>query len=150
MVKMLNLLEDCCKATRNSSHPFLFHQYQLKSPNTPRNQVDRPFGNPFSVKHFDLMSSSTVAVSAPGKVLFTGGFLVLDRKHTGLVFGLNARIHVHVQSWTGPEVKLIAQKNQEGIILVRSPQFKDAQWLYTISTSNLADGRAVTVEQIVE
>ena len=32
----------------------------------------------------------TVAVSAPGKVLLAGGYLVLDRKYTGLVFELSA------------------------------------------------------------
>ncbi|WEW57751.1 phosphomevalonate kinase [Emydomyces testavorans] len=37
------------------------------------------------------------AVSAPGKVLLTGGYLVLDRKYTGTVFALDARIHVIVQ-----------------------------------------------------
>ena len=37
------------------------------------------------------------AVSAPGKVLLTGGYLVLDRAYTGTVFALDARIHVIVQ-----------------------------------------------------
>ncbi|EER24194.1 phosphomevalonate kinase, putative [Coccidioides posadasii C735 delta SOWgp] len=37
------------------------------------------------------------AVSAPGKVLLTGGYLVLDRNYTGTVLALNARIHVIVQ-----------------------------------------------------
>ncbi|KAJ3474513.1 hypothetical protein NLG97_g9815 [Lecanicillium saksenae] len=39
-------------------------------------------------------SHPNVAISAPGKVLLAGGYLVLDRKYTGLVFGLNARINV--------------------------------------------------------
>ncbi|KAK2747556.1 phosphomevalonate kinase [Myotisia sp. PD_48] len=37
------------------------------------------------------------AISAPGKVLLAGGYLVLDRDYTGTVFALNARIHVVVQ-----------------------------------------------------
>ena len=40
---------------------------------------------------------TATAVSAPGKVLFTGGYLVLDRNYTGTVFALDARIHVIVQ-----------------------------------------------------
>ncbi|OJD27734.1 phosphomevalonate kinase [Blastomyces percursus] len=40
---------------------------------------------------------SETAVSAPGKVLLTGGYLVLDRAYTGTVFALNARIHVVVR-----------------------------------------------------
>ncbi|KAL8669660.1 MAG: hypothetical protein Q9168_005756 [Polycauliona sp. 1 TL-2023] len=68
------------------------------------------------------MSRRTVAVSAPGKVLLAGGYLVLDRSHTGLVFGLDARIHVHVQKPpTSPG--LVPSE-----IVVRSPQFKDAEW----------------------
>ncbi|KAL9011231.1 MAG: hypothetical protein Q9173_003905 [Seirophora scorigena] len=70
------------------------------------------------------MRRSTVAVSAPGKVLLAGGYLVLDRDHTGLVFGLDARIHVHVQKLpTSPGVVLSE-------IIVRSPQFNDAEWRY--------------------
>ena len=44
------------------------------------------------------MHRPSVAFSAPGKVLLTGGYLVLDRDYTGLVFGLDARIHVHVKT----------------------------------------------------
>ena len=70
------------------------------------------------------MSRSAVAVSAPGKVLLAGGYLVLDRDYTGLVFGLDARIHVHVQKLpTSPGVVLSE-------IIVRSPQFRAAEWRY--------------------
>lgn len=69
------------------------------------------------------MTSKQAATSAPGKVLFAGGFLVLDRSHTGLVFGLNARIHVHVQADE-------SQVNYQLPISVYSPQFKDARWRY--------------------
>ena len=66
------------------------------------------------------MMSST-AVSAPGKVLLAGGYLVVDRQYTGLVLGLNARIHVHVKS---------ALPGDTNEILVRSPQFIGAVWRY--------------------
>lgn len=67
---------------------------------------------------------STVAVSAPGKVLLAGGYLVLDRSYTGLVFGLDARIHVLVQD--------LATRDGDAPfeVVVRSPQFKDAEWRY--------------------
>jgi phosphomevalonate kinase len=72
------------------------------------------------------MEKPTVAFSAPGKVLLAGGYLVLDRKYTGLVFGLDARIHVHVQTPT--------METSPGLIppeiVVRSPQFQDAEWRY--------------------
>jgi len=73
------------------------------------------------------MRDNSIAVSAPGKVLFAGGFLVLDRAHTGLVFGLNARIHVHVQ-------KVPVTAPETGVqIAVNSPQFTNAKWLYSWS-----------------
>jgi phosphomevalonate kinase len=64
------------------------------------------------------------AVSAPGKVLLAGGYLVLDRAYTGLVFGLSARIHVAVRDIdTSSGVELSE-------IVVQSPQFRDASWNY--------------------
>ncbi|KAI4271971.1 MAG: hypothetical protein LQ337_005617 [Flavoplaca oasis] len=73
------------------------------------------------------MTRRTVAVSAPGKVLVAGGYLVLDRSHTGLVFGLDARIHVHVQKLP-PSTGVVLSE-----IVVRSPQFRDAEWRYGYS-----------------
>lgn len=72
----------------------------------------------------------SVAVSAPGKVLFAGGFLVLDRKHTGLVLGLDARIHVHIDRWK--EETANQQPGSKPFILVQSPQFRDAKWQYVV------------------
>ncbi|KAL8870984.1 MAG: hypothetical protein Q9174_003093 [Haloplaca sp. 1 TL-2023] len=84
------------------------------------------------------MSRSEVAVSAPGKVLLAGGYLVLDRGYTGLVFGLDARIHVHVQKLpTSPGVVLSE-------IIVRSPQFKDAEWRYGYRETEEEGGIQVT------
>ncbi|KAL2406439.1 Phosphomevalonate kinase erg8 [Exophiala dermatitidis] len=99
-----------------------------------------------------------VAASAPGKVLFAGGFLVLDRKHTGLVFGLNARIHVHVQPLGSEEATIRTRTaNTTSTVLVKSPQFLDASWLYEVSEhksegqdrqAHASDGVAVNVRQI--
>ncbi|KAF2765225.1 ERG8, Phosphomevalonate kinase [Teratosphaeria nubilosa] len=84
------------------------------------------------------MGREAVAVSAPGKVLLAGGYLVLDRAYTGLVFGLDARIHVVVQD--------IPTRN--GVILneivVKSPQFKDAVWEYGYRLSDRQGGMTVT------
>jgi phosphomevalonate kinase len=66
----------------------------------------------------------STAVSAPGKVLLAGGYLVLDRAYTGLVFGLSARIHVLVHDIdTSSGVELSE-------IVVQSPQFLEASWNY--------------------
>lgn len=82
--------------------------------------------------------NTPVAVSAPGKVLLAGGYLVLDRAHTGLVFGLDARIHVLIED--------IPTSN--GIVLneitVRSPQFLDAVWGYGYRLAERDGGVEVT------
>ncbi|CAG8776280.1 5571_t:CDS:1, partial [Funneliformis caledonium] len=40
-----------------------------------------------------LTSRQPTAVSAPGKVLLAGGYLVLDRKYDGIVIGTSARFY---------------------------------------------------------
>ncbi len=84
------------------------------------------------------MAVPPTAVSAPGKVLLAGGYLVLDRKHTGLVFGLDARIHVHIQALPTSEGVSIQE------IVVRSPQFKYATWRYGYHTVPKGGGIHVT------
>ncbi|KKA26103.1 hypothetical protein TD95_003131 [Thielaviopsis punctulata] len=66
--------------------------------------------------------TASVAVSAPGKVLLAGGYLVLDRQYSGLVFGLSARINVIVE----PIETMQGVQIRE--IVVESPQFVDAVW----------------------
>jgi phosphomevalonate kinase len=80
------------------------------------------------------------AVSAPGKVFLAGGYLVLDRTYTALVFGLSARIHVVVSDiGTSSGVELSE-------IVVQSPQFRDASWNYGYHLAD--DGGGVTVTQL--
>ncbi|KAH8172991.1 phosphomevalonate kinase [Sarocladium implicatum] len=95
----------------------------------------------------------TVAVSAPGKVLLAGGYLVLDQAYTGLVFGLSARINViagEIHSVPGVQVTEI---------VVDSPQFLGAQWRYGyhraaedggISVTQLQSGGQVSRNPFVE
>jgi phosphomevalonate kinase len=78
------------------------------------------------------------AVSCPAKVLVAGGYLVLDRDYTGLVFGLDARIHTVVEPI----------KTRSGVtineILVRSPQFREAIWEYGYRSQTEDGGMTVT------
>lgn len=82
---------------------------------------------------------SEVVVSAPGKVLLAGGYLVLDRAHTGLVFGLSARVYVHVKSTPS----LI--DTDPSLLVVRSPQFTNAEWRYDYSET--ADDGGIKLTQ---
>lgn len=67
--------------------------------------------------------------------MLAGGYLVLDRDYTGLVFGLDARIHVCVQD--------LLPREDEGpfSINVQSPQFQGAVWHY--------EGRKVQPNQYI-
>lgn len=92
-------------------------------------------------------TASVTALSAPGKVLLTGGYLCLDRAYTGTVFALNARIHVIVQqlqrghrrgaSGTG---SVEAPEEDEDCVVVRSPQFLDAVWEYGVQRCDNGGG----------
>lgn len=65
-------------------------------------------------------------------------YLVLDRSYTGLVFGLDARIHV--------VIKPIPTRN--GVVLseieVSSPQFENAVWEYGYRLAEHGGGINVT------
>ncbi|KAG0296221.1 phosphomevalonate kinase [Linnemannia gamsii] len=69
----------------------------------------------------------TTIVSAPGKVLLAGGYLVLDPAFSGLVVATDARFYTLIRpgqhsTTTGPYK-----------IVVRSPQFNNATWTYWIT-----------------
>lgn len=84
------------------------------------------------------MSESSIAVSAPGKVLLAGGYLVLDRKYNGLVFGLDARIHVCVKPFKSTSGVAFSE------VVVRSPQFQNAVWEYGYRLAENNGGMEVT------
>ncbi|KAF6760281.1 phosphomevalonate kinase [Ephemerocybe angulata] len=69
------------------------------------------------------MSRSTV-VSAPGKVLIAGGYLVLDPAFSGTVVSTSSRFYTVIQDQTGQDANTIR---------VRSPQFLDATWTYAVA-----------------
>lgn len=84
----------------------------------------------------------TTAVSAPGKVLLAGGYLVTDRDYTGLVFGLDARINVVARGIpTSKGVQLTE-------IVVESPQFVGGIWRYGYHLAPEDGGITVTQLQV--
>ena len=58
-------------------------------------------------------------VSAPGKVLLTGGYLILDRQYSGLVAGIESRMHC-----------VISNNKTLNTIRVQSPQFVNGNWSF--------------------
>lgn len=71
---------------------------------------------------------STTVVSAPGKVLLAGGYIVLDPRYPGLIVGSASRFYTAVQDRQENE-----DHKEAGLcITVNSPQFTDAAWKYAI------------------
>ncbi len=85
-----------------------------------------------------MVTRDAVAVSAPGKVLLAGGYLVLDRAYTGLVFGLDARMHVVVEPISTTNGVVLNE------IVVNSPQFADAVWEYGYRLVGRGGGMSIT------
>ena len=83
--------------------------------------------------------SPTTVISAPGKVLIAGGYLVLDQNFTGLVVSASSRFYAVIQDCQQP--------GQAGQIIVRSPQFVGAEWTYSVT---IHDDGAVNVSQVSE
>lgn len=82
--------------------------------------------------------SPTTAVSSGGKVFVAGGFLVLDRAYTGLIFALDARIHVLVKEIPTTSGVQLSE------IVVKSPQFADAIWEYGYRQTEHDGGMQIT------
>ncbi|KDQ21739.1 hypothetical protein BOTBODRAFT_168955 [Botryobasidium botryosum FD-172 SS1] len=79
---------------------------------------------------------SPTIVSAPGKVLIAGGYLVLDPVYSGLVISTSSRFYTVIESLGNSPFK----------VQVQSPQFLDAIWNYEV---NVDVPRGAEVEQAV-
>lgn len=77
-------------------------------------------------------------MSAPGKVFLAGGYLVLDRAYSALVFGLDARIHVEIEPIRTKSGVTLSE------VIVKSPQFRGAAWEYGYRLAEADGGIAVT------
>ncbi|KAI1320614.1 phosphomevalonate kinase [Mortierella claussenii] len=80
-----------------------------------------------------MATSNTTIVSAPGKVLLAGGYLVLDPTFSGLVIATDARFYTLIR----PGSKDNRQgSSPERKITVRSPQFENATWNYHVTAQD--------------
>jgi phosphomevalonate kinase len=78
-------------------------------------------------------------VSAPGKVLLAGGYLVLDRLYTGLVVATSSRFFASVRPTTAPCPSGIAR------VRVRAGQFPASpEWSYTVSEAGVEGADAAS------
>lgn len=79
---------------------------------------------------------SSLVVSAPGKVLIAGGYLVLDPAYSGVVASTSSRFYTAITP------------GSTNRIVVRSPQFINATWSYTWSISRTTAPPSVVVSQV--
>jgi phosphomevalonate kinase len=80
--------------------------------------------------------AAPLTTSAPGKVLITGGYLILEKPHQGLVVSTTARFHTTVQ-WrraaAAGSAAAAAAAAPAVFVVVRSPQFGNAT-CYAVTT----------------
>ncbi|ORX99251.1 Phosphomevalonate kinase [Basidiobolus meristosporus CBS 931.73] len=73
------------------------------------------------------MDTKQTVVSAPGKVLVAGGYLVLDSDNEGVVVSTDARFYTVIKNKGAATEFLDAGRD----IVIRSPQFLDGRWEYS-------------------
>ncbi|XP_031391709.1 phosphomevalonate kinase, peroxisomal [Punica granatum] len=99
--------------------------------------------------------AAAVVASAPGKVLITGGYLVLDRPNAGLVLSTNARFYAIVKplydeikpdswAWSWTDVKLTSPQ------LSRESMYKLSLKQLTLQPISSSESRNPFVEQAVQ
>jgi len=79
---------------------------------------------------------SPLVVSAPGKVLIAGGYLVLDPAYSGVVASTSSRFYTAITP------------GNTNRIVVRSPQFVNATWSYAWSISDTTSSPSLVVSQV--
>ena len=82
-----------------------------------------------------------IVVSAPGKVLIAGGYLVLDPAYPGLVISTTSKFYTVIRplkpgstaSAAAPAAPAVAAAAPAPpLVRVRSPQFINAEWRYEV------------------
>jgi len=84
-----------------------------------------------------------IVVSAPGKVLIAGGYLVLDPAYPGLVISTTSKFYTIIRPLK-PGSTVSAAAAAPLLVRVRSPQFLNAEWRYGVHIGGAASEVAVT------
>ena len=100
--------------------------------NLPQNKMSE--GTTMSSAMNDL---PCVTVSAPGKILLAGGYLVLEAPNAGFVIAADKRFYTSVNGSSNKKRKKDEENDDEKVIHIRvkSPQFH-SEWNYTFNKSN--------------
>jgi phosphomevalonate kinase len=81
-------------------------------------------------KQLQINNTRPITTSAPGKVLITGGYQILEKPRQGIVVAGNARFHTTAQ-WKKINVK--SKRPEQCIIIIKSKQFGQIS-CYTIQS----------------
>ena len=93
-----------------------------------------------------------IVVSAPGKVLIAGGYLVLDPAYPGLVISTTSKFYTVIRplkpgstasAAPAPAPAVTAAAATPPLVRVRSPQFINAEWRYDVQIGGGGSGVAV-------
>jgi phosphomevalonate kinase len=91
-----------------------------------------------------------IVVSAPGKVLIAGGYLVLDPAYSGLVISTTSKFYAVIRplkpGTTAPAPATSATSAPPPLVRVRSPQFLNAEWRYAVQ---IGDGDGASRADVV-
>jgi phosphomevalonate kinase len=85
----------------------------------------------------DPAKTKTTTVSAPGKILLAGGYVVLESGNVGVVLAVDKRFYSTVTLKEGgdaePDAKKAKVESESKIVTVNSPQF-GATWKFQVKT----------------
>lgn len=94
------------------------------------------------------IADDAVCVSAPGKVLMAGGYLVLERKYEGLVLATSSRFYC-VASSSRATTTTTPSNDEFALITISAAQFPaECSWSYRVSLSQTGgSGLQLDLEQ---
>ncbi|CAD6886165.1 unnamed protein product [Tilletia controversa] len=96
-------------------------------------------------------SSRHTLVSAPGKVLLAGGYLVLDPAYPGVVIATSSRFYSLVQPLSNESRSSLNNGSESSpLIRVRSHQFVGAEWVYYVRNSSAQEQASFVLTQTTQ
>ena len=96
-----------------------------------------------------MSSREQTVVSAPGKVLIAGGYLVIDPAYPGLVIATTARFYTVVRRAQPSDEQSTTGGDGAFQVCIQSPQFVGARWEYVVTLRG-AKGHVEQTKQSAE
>ncbi|MES1921503.1 phosphomevalonate kinase [Bonamia ostreae] len=78
-----------------------------------------------------------IEVSATGKVLIAGGYIVLEKEFKGIVLPLTAKFHATIENKTNFEYNS-TENNNEKLIFIETPQIEFKKYIYSYKRNSVS------------